>query len=75
MLNAVKMAPNTAGVVAVSMSWGFNEMPNESSYDSYFETPAGHEGVTFIASSGDSGVTEYPAALPMFFRWVAPRST
>ena len=64
MLNAVNTARNTAGVVAVSMSWGFNEMPNESSYDSYFETPAGHEGVTFIASSGDSGVAEYPSASP-----------
>jgi hypothetical protein len=64
LLSAVNTARNTAGVVAVSMSWGFNEMPNESSYDSYFTTPAGHTGITFIASSGDNGVVEYPSASP-----------
>ena len=46
------------------MSWGFSEMPNETSYDSYFTTPAGHVGITFIASSGDSGSVEYPSASP-----------
>ena len=30
-------------------------MSGETSYDSYFTTPAGHTGVTFVASSGDSG--------------------
>jgi hypothetical protein len=64
LLNAVNTARNTPGVVAVSMSWGFSEMPNESSYDSYFTTPAGHAGITFIASSGDSGGVEYPSASP-----------
>jgi subtilase family serine protease len=64
LLNAVNTARNTAGVVAVSMSWGFNEITNESSYDSYFTTPSGHEGVTFIAASGDSGYVEYPSASP-----------
>ncbi len=64
LLNAVNTARNTAGVVAVSMSWGFNEMPNESSYDSYFTTPAGHAGITFIAASGDNGTVEYPSASP-----------
>ena len=64
LLNAVNTARNTAGVVAVSMSWGFNEMQNESSFDSYFTTPAGHQGVTFIAASGDDGVVEYPSASP-----------
>jgi len=64
LLNAVNTARNTEGVVAVSMSWGFNEMSNESSYDSYFTTPAGHTGITFIAASGDNGVVEYPSASP-----------
>jgi hypothetical protein len=64
LLNAVNTARNTAGVAAISMSWGFNEMPNEASYDSYFATPAGHTGITFIASSGDSGSVEYPSASP-----------
>jgi hypothetical protein len=64
LLNAVNTARNTPGVVAVSMSWGFNEMANESSYDSTFTTPAGHTGITFIAASGDSGDVEYPSASP-----------
>ena len=46
------------------MSWGFTEMSNESSYDSYFTTPAGQAGITFIAASGDDGVVEYPATSP-----------
>lgn len=49
-LNAVNTARNTAGVVAFSMSWGYNEMSNEAPYDEYFTTPSGHAGITFIAS-------------------------
>ncbi len=64
LLAAVNVARSTPGVVAVSMSWGFNEMPNESSYDSYFTTPAGNTGITFIAASGDNGSVEYPSASP-----------
>jgi subtilase family serine protease len=64
LLTAVNTARNTPGVVAVSMSWGFDEMPNESSFDSYFTTPAGHTGITFIAASGDNGYVEYPSASP-----------
>ncbi len=74
LMAAVNTARNTPGVVAVSMSWGFPETPNETSYDSNFTTPAGHiggdglpGGVTFIASSGDNGSlagASYPAASP-----------
>jgi hypothetical protein len=47
--------------VAVSMSWGGSEFSGESSYDSYFS----HPGVTFVASSGDSGApASYPATSP-----------
>ncbi len=46
------------------MSWGFSEMKNEASYDSTFTTPVGHTGITFIASSGDTGTVEYPATSP-----------
>ena len=63
-LNAVNTARNTTGVVAISMSWGYNETTNEASYDKYFTTPSGHKGITFIASSGDLGLSEYPAASP-----------
>jgi subtilase family serine protease len=62
LLTAVNYARSQAGVVAVSMSWGGGEFTSETSYDGYFATPAGHiggsglpGGVTFVASSGDSG--------------------
>ncbi|MBV8312189.1 MAG: hypothetical protein JO344_17550, partial [Planctomycetaceae bacterium] len=67
LLTAVNTARNTPGVVAVSMSWDFSETPNETSYDPYFTTPSGHQGITFIASSGDDGSlagASYPAASP-----------
>ncbi|HEV3311851.1 MAG TPA: hypothetical protein VG815_15175, partial [Chloroflexota bacterium] len=54
-LAAVAIARNTLGVVAISMSWGFIERLGELSHDRYFTTPAGHTGITFIASSGDYG--------------------
>jgi subtilase family serine protease len=55
LINAIDYARNYPGVVAVSMSWGGGEDPSETQYDTYFTTPAGHSGVTFFASSGDSG--------------------
>ena len=64
LLTAVDTARNTPGVNVVSMSWGFNEMSNEASYDSHFTTPAGHVGITFVAASGDSGTVSYPATSP-----------
>ncbi|AFQ48986.1 S53 family peptidase [Burkholderia cepacia] len=49
------------GASVVSMSFGGNEFSSETSYDSHFNV----SGVTFVASSGDSGTgTEYPAASP-----------
>ncbi len=65
LLTAVDYARRASGVVAVSMSWGGGEFSGESSYDSYFTTPTGHSGVTFVASSGDSGApVGYPAISP-----------
>ncbi len=63
---AVRYAASVPGVVAVSMSWGDGETPDETSIDSStFVTPSGHTGVTFIASSGDNGAPpSYPAASP-----------
>src|SRR5262249_37506502 len=44
---------------AVSMSWGGGGFSGESTYDSHFNVA----GVTFLASSGDSGGwVEWPAA-------------
>jgi hypothetical protein len=65
LLKAVDTAASYPGVSVVSTSWGSSEFSSESSYDSNFTTPAGHTGVTFVASSGDSGgVVEWPAASP-----------
>jgi subtilase family serine protease len=55
LLNAVNVARNTPGVEAISMSWGRSEWSKEVNYDSYFQTPAGHIGITFVAASGDNG--------------------
>ena len=55
LLTAVNYARNQPGVSVVSMSWGGREFTGESTYDSYFTTPAGHTGVTFVAASGDTG--------------------
>jgi hypothetical protein len=49
------------------MSFGGGEWSGESAYDNYFTTPAGHTGVSFVASSGDSGSTgapEWPSVSP-----------
>jgi subtilase family serine protease len=61
---AINYAKGVAGVSVVSMSWGSGEFGSETGYDSYFVTPAGHTGITFVASSGDngsSGAPEYPS--------------
>ncbi len=66
-LTAVNFARKQPGVSVVSMSWGSREWSKETSYDSYFTTPAGHRGVTFVASSGDhgsSGAHLFPSVSP-----------
>jgi subtilase family serine protease len=74
LLSAVRYGASQPGVVAVSMSWGSSEFPNETSYDSIFMTPAGHlggsagtpgsanipGGVAFVAAAGDSGAGHGP---------------
>ena len=57
LLAAIDVARHVPGVTAVSMSFGYaeNQAPGSSAYDTYFTTPAGHTGITFIASSGDTG--------------------
>jgi subtilase family serine protease len=62
---AVNYAKSRAGVSVISMSWGGGEFSSETSYDSTFTTPSGHQGVTFVASTGDSGSPSgYPALSP-----------
>jgi subtilase family serine protease len=65
LFSAINYAKSVAGVDVVSMSWGGSEFSSEASYDSAFTTPAGHQGITFVASAGDTGgVTSYPAVSP-----------
>lgn len=65
LLAAVNIASHLPGVSVVSMSWGSGEFASETSVDFNFTTPVGHAGVTFIASSGDSGAAAgYPAISP-----------
>jgi subtilisin-like proprotein convertase family protein len=53
--NSVNWARNQAGVSAISMSFGGGEFSGETSLDTYFTTPPGHSGITFLASTGDAG--------------------
>ncbi len=68
LLSAVKTAAGQASVV--SMSWGGNEFSGEtgSAYDGVFSSLLkAHPGLTFVASSGDSGSLqgpEWPAVSP-----------
>jgi hypothetical protein len=75
LMAGVNYARNAPGVSTVSMSWGgseffsFNggEFSSQTNYDPYFTTPAGHQGVTFIAAAGDSGTfsgVQWPASSP-----------
>ena len=58
-------AASFTGVSVVSMSWGCGEFNGESTFDGHFTTPDGHQGVTFVASAGDSGSPGmYPAYSP-----------
>jgi hypothetical protein len=60
-------AAGLPGVSVVSMSFGTPEAEtsNENSLDSIFTTPSGHQPVTFLAASGDTGAPGgYPAYSP-----------
>jgi hypothetical protein len=64
---AIDYARNQPGVSVLTMSWGANDFSGEANYDGHFTTPSGHAGVTFVASSGDSGATAgpvYPSVSP-----------
>ncbi|MEN6333265.1 MAG: S53 family peptidase, partial [Phycisphaerales bacterium] len=65
LMAAVNTARNYPGVSVISLSWGSTDYGSGYLYDSYFTTPSGHTGVTFLASSGDDGKPGiYPAYSP-----------
>ena len=62
LINGAQTASQLPGVSVVSMSFGGPEFPEENGIDPVFYTPAGHNGVSFVASTGDDGSpSEYPA--------------
>ena len=69
-MTAITTARSLEGVSVVSMSFGFVEGDNltaaqEASMDAILTTPLGHQGVTFVAASGDTGSPgTYPAFSP-----------
>jgi hypothetical protein len=65
LLAAVDYARAQANVSVISMSWGAGEFPGETSLDAHFTTPKGHQGITFVASSGDNGAgVSWPSISP-----------
>jgi subtilase family serine protease len=65
LLAAVNYARNQSEVSVVSMSWGGSEWSGEKNFDNNFTTPRNHQGITFVASTGDDGgLTSYPATSP-----------
>jgi hypothetical protein len=63
---AIETAARQPGVSVISMSFGFGDGGPEWFLDNMFTTPAGHQGVSFVASAGDNGgfSAEYPAMSP-----------
>ncbi len=62
LLNAVDYAVSRADVVAISMSWGGQEFPEEVRLDNHFRSKS---GTVFFASSGDNGTgASWPASSP-----------
>ena len=55
LLTAVDYARKQPGVVVVSNSYGGPEYLGENLVDAYYGQPAGHAGVSFTVSAGDSG--------------------
>ncbi len=64
-LNAINAVKSLPSVSVISMSWGGPEFQGQHAFDSVFTTPAGHRGITFLASSGDDGAgAQWPASSP-----------
>lgn len=66
---AVNYAREQTSVSVISMSWGSADSSADTSNDQAISTadlvtPAGHQGITFVASAGDHGVPNFPAESP-----------
>ena len=65
-MSAVNTARNHRGRLrGFHELWQRRNSADETAFDSYFTTPSGHTGVTFLASTGDNGSPGgYPAYSP-----------
>ncbi len=54
-LSGVTTAESLSGVSAISMSFSGPEFAGENGIDTIFNTPAGHNGISFFAATGDNG--------------------
>ena len=62
LLKAIDYAAHRSDVVAISMSWGGAEFPEETTLDTHFTSAS---GAIFFASSGDQGTgASWPASSP-----------
>jgi subtilase family serine protease len=64
LFTATRTAASLPGVSVVSMSWGGIEFPLLAAWGGVFTTPPYHQGVTFVAASGDEGVPIFPSTSP-----------
>jgi len=66
-LAAINVAKSFPDVQVVSMSWGLAESADLTALDGYFTTPPGHQGITYLAATGDAGPTagaQWPSTSP-----------
>ena len=65
-ISALFTAINVAvaqGATTISLSWGANEFPSQTTFDTTLRGYIVNSGVTFLAASGDSGhLASYPAS-------------
>ena len=59
----INSAPNLPGVSVISMSFGGEESSTDPEDNSLFTTPLYHQGISFVASTGDDGT---PGCFPAY---------
>lgn len=75
LMAGVQFARHVADVSVVSLSWGGSEFvsvgptepESQRQFDAELTTPANHQGITFVATAGDSGPSagiQWPASSP-----------
>ncbi len=69
LIAAVTYARTVPGVSVISMSFGVDDGIIDASTaqlvsNQILTTPAGHQGITFVASTGDSGIASFPSTSP-----------